>query len=105
MAVTVADRLVNTVPATALNEALADPAGTATEAGTASRLLLLESATEEPPAGAAWLRLTVQVETARERSVVGPQLNELNTVVAADTASETLVVLEMAPSVAVTVTV
>ena len=50
------------VPAFAVNVALIDPAGTVTDDGTVISALLLESVATVPPVGAAWLRVTVQVE-------------------------------------------
>ena len=50
--------------AVALKVAVVAPADTVTEAGTVSRALLLASVTLEPPAGAVWVRVTVQVLTA-----------------------------------------
>lgn len=45
-----------------VNVAVVAPAGTVTEAGTASSVLLLDSVTVEPPPGAAGLIVTVQVD-------------------------------------------
>jgi hypothetical protein len=47
-----------------LKVAVVDPEDTVTEAGTVSRALLLESVIDEPPAGAVWVNVTVQVLTA-----------------------------------------
>src|SRR5580698_8738833 len=47
--------------AVALNVAVVAPAATVTEAGTVSAVLLLVSAIPQPPAGAAWVSVTVQV--------------------------------------------
>jgi hypothetical protein len=47
--------------AVALNVAVVAPAATVTDACTVSEALLLASVTLEPPAGAAWERVTVQV--------------------------------------------
>ena len=50
-----------TMPAVAVKPAVAEPAGTVIAiAGTGSSALLLERETDVPPAGAAWLRFTVQ---------------------------------------------
>ena len=48
----------------ALKVAVVAPAATVTEAGTVSRVLLLASVTLDPPVGAIWVRVTVQVLTA-----------------------------------------
>jgi hypothetical protein len=40
------------------------PAATCTDAGTVSEALLLASVTVEPPAGAVWVNVTVQVPAA-----------------------------------------
>src|SRR5437867_991720 len=65
-AVTVADWLEETEPAEAVKEAEEDAAATVTEAGTVSVVLLEERATLAPPVGAAWERVTVQVEVPPE---------------------------------------
>jgi hypothetical protein len=54
-----------------VNVARLAPAATATEAGTVAAALLLESATDAPPAGAAWVRVTVPVDVAPPVTVVG----------------------------------
>jgi hypothetical protein len=46
----------------ALKVAVVAPDGTVTEAGRASRVLLLASVTLDPPVGATWVSVTVQVE-------------------------------------------
>jgi hypothetical protein len=67
------------VPLAVMLEAVAEkvaevaPAATVTEAGTESAALLSERVTTAPPAGAALLRVTVQVEEAPEVSEVGLQ--------------------------------
>ena len=50
--------------AVALKVAVVAPDETVTEVGTVSRALLLARVTVEPPAGAVWVRVTVQVLTA-----------------------------------------
>jgi hypothetical protein len=50
------------------------PAASVTAEGTASEVLLLESATLEPPVGAAWVSVTVQVLTALCPRLVGLQI-------------------------------
>ena len=63
-------------PAVAVKEAEVDVAGTMTDDGTEITLLLLESATNAPPAGAAALRATVQVLTPPVFVVLGLQFND-----------------------------
>jgi len=54
--------LLAELPAVALKVVVGEPAGTViVDAGTGSKLLLLASEIVVPPAGAAWLRVTVQV--------------------------------------------
>ena len=86
--------------AVTLKAAVVDPAATVTEAGTASAVLLLASVTLDPPAGAAWLSVTVQVLTALGPRLAGVQPSvETKT----DTTRPMLVVCELLPSDAVTV--
>jgi hypothetical protein len=59
--------------AVALKLAAVAPEPTVTEAGTVNNALLLESVTTEPPAGAVWLNMTVQVLTTAWPKVVGAQ--------------------------------
>src|ERR1019366_2663325 len=67
--------------AAALKVALVAPAAAVTNAGTVSEVLLLASVTTEPPAGAVWVRVTVQVLTAFGPRLVGLQATpEANTV-------------------------
>ena len=61
------------VPAVAVNVAVATDGETATEAGTVSSVVLLDTATERPPVGAAALVVMVQVLLAPEFSEVGVQ--------------------------------
>ena len=88
------------VEVVALNIAVVEPAGTVTDAGTVSEALLLASVTLDPPAGAFWVSVTVQVLTALCPRVVGLH-------VTADTkigAFRLIVdVCELLPRVAVTV--
>src|SRR5690349_8137006 len=65
------------VPAVAENVALVAPAGTVTDPGTVISALLLESVATIPPAGAAWLRVTVQVEELPVASEEGLQFTLL----------------------------
>ena len=50
--------------AVALKVAVLDPAAIVTDAGTVSTALLLASVTLDPPAGAVWVSVTVQMLTA-----------------------------------------
>jgi hypothetical protein len=59
--------------AVALNVAVVAPAVTVTDAGTISTALLLASVTLDPPAGAAWVSVTVQMLTALCARLVGLQ--------------------------------
>ena len=73
VAVMVAVWLVVMVPRLAVKVVEVLLAGTVTEAGTLSAVLLLERATALPPVGAAWFRVTVQVVDAPEFTLVGLQ--------------------------------
>ena len=86
--------------AVALNVAVVAPAVTVTDAGTVSEVLLLASVTLEPPAGAIWVSVTVQVLTA-----LCPRLVGLQARVDIRTGASRLIaaVWELLPSVAVTV--
>lgn len=65
------------LPAVTLKLAVAEPAGTViVDAGTGRKLLLLASETVVPPAGAAWLNVTVQVVLAPAATVVGLHARE-----------------------------
>ena len=57
--------------AVALKVAVVAPAATVTDAGTVSEVLLLASVTLDPPVGAVWVRVTVQVLTALCPRLVG----------------------------------
>jgi hypothetical protein len=59
--------------AVALKIAVVAPAVTVTDAGTMSEALLLTSATLDPPRGAIWVSVTVQVLTALWPRLVGLQ--------------------------------
>ena len=63
--------LVMEAAAVALNVTVVEPAVTVTDAGTVSEVLLLASPTADPPAGAVWVRVTVQVLTPLGPSVAG----------------------------------
>jgi hypothetical protein len=77
VAVSVALCVLVMVPAVALNVVEVDAAGTVTEVGAVSRVLLSDSVTTVPPVGAAELMVTVQVLATPEVNVVGVQDNEL----------------------------
>ena len=57
-----------------------DAATTVTEAGTVKAVLLLDSVTIAPPAGAALLRVTVQMAEELGRRLAGLQASEETTV-------------------------
>src|SRR5580704_3725098 len=59
--------------AVALKVAVVAPAATVTDAGAVSSALLLASVTLDPPVGAVWVRVTVQVLTALGPRLVGLQ--------------------------------
>jgi hypothetical protein len=59
-------------------EPVVELAETVTEAGTPSAPLLLESETEAPPTGAAWLSVTVHCDTPEVLNEVGLQINPLS---------------------------
>jgi hypothetical protein len=61
----------------AVKVALVRPAPTATLAGTVILALLLDRVTVEPPAGAAAVRLTIQLEVPGAFTVAGEQLRLL----------------------------
>ena len=86
--------------AVALKVAVVAPAATVTDAGTVSEALLLASVTLDPPVGAFWVSVTVQVLTALCPRLAGSQATpETST-----GASRLIVaVLELLPRVAVTV--
>ena len=65
-----------TVVVVALKVAVVVAAATLTVAGTARVVLLLASATEAPPVGAGWVRVTVQVLVAFGPRLVGEQASE-----------------------------
>ena len=60
----------------ALKIAVVAAAATLTVAGTARAVLLLASATEAPPVGAGWVRVTVQALEAFGPRLVGVQASE-----------------------------
>jgi hypothetical protein len=63
--------LLETVPAVAVKFAVVVPAATVADAGTVSAALFEESPTAAPPARAADVRVTVQVEVAPEVTEFG----------------------------------
>ena len=65
-----------TAAAEALNVALKALAGTGTEAGTVTLALLLERVTLTPPAGAALVKVTVQVDVPGALTVAGEHVTE-----------------------------
>jgi hypothetical protein len=70
----VADCGEATIEAFAVKEALEEPAGTETDAGTATALLLLERLTEKPPLAAPAVRVTVQLSVPAPVSELAAQL-------------------------------
>jgi hypothetical protein len=101
-AVTVAVCWVLFEPAVAVKLDVAAPAETETDAGTVSEVLLLASVTLDPPAGAVWSRVTLQVLLAFRARLVGLQAT-LETIT--DASRLMLAVWELLPRVAVTVAV
>jgi hypothetical protein len=77
------------------------PAATVTDAGTVSEVLLLASVTLDPPDGAVWFIVTVQVLTA-----LWPRLTGLHDTPEIRTGATrpTVAISELLPRVAVTVT-
>src|SRR5215210_2850257 len=76
-AMIVEDWLLLTLLVETVKVALVDPAGTVTLAGTvAAAVLLLESATDAPPAGAAEVSVTVPVDELPPVTPVGLRLSE-----------------------------
>jgi len=68
------------VPVVAVKVAVVAAAATVTEAGTVSAVVLLDSVTEAPPVGAAFVRVTVHVEEPFEERLVGLQASvDINT--------------------------
>jgi len=87
-------------PEVTLKVAVVAAAETVTEAGTVSEALLLARVTLDPPVGAVWVRVTVQVLTA-----LWPRLVGLQATPETSTGASRLIVAvwELVPSVAVTV--
>jgi hypothetical protein len=68
---------MRTMDVLTVKEALVPPAGTITPEGTPATPLLLESPIIAPPAGAAWVRVTVPVEDCRPPTTLdGFRVNE-----------------------------
>jgi hypothetical protein len=90
------------VAAVAVNVAVVALEATSTDDGTVSRVVLLASATVDPPAGAGCVSVTVQVLAALCPRLAGLQLSELTS-----TGARRLIaaVPELPLSVAVTVAV
>ena len=86
--------------AVALKVAVVPPAATVTDAGTVSKILLLASATLDPPAGAVWVSVTVQVLVALCPRLVGAHAKVDTTTGASRLMAA---VCELLPRVAVTV--
>jgi hypothetical protein len=62
-----------------VNVALVTPLGTVTVAGTvAAATLLLDSATDTPPAGAGWLKVTIPVEVPPLSTLTGFRLSAMS---------------------------
>jgi hypothetical protein len=73
-AVIVTVRVVLNEPVLAAKLAVVAPAATVTEVGTVSEVLLLPRVSLDPPAGAGWVVVTVQVPVALWPRVVGVQI-------------------------------
>ncbi len=86
--------------AVAMKLAVVEPDATVTEAGTVSKELLLRSVTLDPPVGAVWVSVNVQLLTALCPRLVGLQATPERSI-GADRLI--VVVLEPLPRVAVTV--
>ena len=86
--------------AVAVKVAVVDPDATVTEAGTVSAVLLLESVILDPPAGAVWVSVAVQVLTP-----LCPKLAGLHATPDSSTGAVRLImaVCELLPRVAVIV--
>jgi hypothetical protein len=78
VAVTVADWIVETVPAVPVNVIELAPPGTVTVAGTDKTALLLETETAIPKEGAPWFNVTVQIREDPELSHAWLQVRAVN---------------------------
>jgi hypothetical protein len=67
--------LVNVAPAVALKAVVLAPAAIVTDAGTASRVLLLLNVTVDPPVGAAAFKVTVHLLTPPGLRLEGLQVS------------------------------
>jgi hypothetical protein len=65
------------VPVVALKLAVVAAAATVTDAGTVKELLLLDRVTTAPPAGAAWVKVTVQVDVDCDPKLLGEHCKPL----------------------------
>ena len=92
--------LVKAALALALKVALVAPAGTVTDAGTVSKVLLLARVTLDPPVGALWASVTVQVLTPPGLRLVGLQASAETRTGAIRLIVE---IFELLPKVAVTI--
>jgi hypothetical protein len=72
--------LLGIVPAVAVKVPVVADAAIVTEAGTVNKALLLDSATTAPPAGAAPLKVTVQLEVAELAKLLGTHASEVGTI-------------------------
>ena len=102
-AVSVAFTAVTVVSTEAVNTALLCPTVTVTLAGTVTVGLLLDSATVLPPAGAAPLSVTVQLDVPGPVTVPGAQLKVV-TCSCGDTLSPVVAVLPFSEAVSVALT-
>ncbi len=95
--------MLATIPAVAVKLAVVAPAVTDTEAGTVSAALFEDNPTEAPPASAAEVSVTVQVEVAPEATGLGA--HETPDTAGAGGVTVTEAVVEVPLIVAVTVAV
>lgn len=99
VAVTVADCCATTAETVAANVQLAEPAGTVTEAGTPTAVLLLARPTLSPAFGAGWLSVSVQSAVAGPASKEGLHVSPLSSAFAE---MSTATVCDWPPAPAVT---
>ena len=91
-----------TLPAVAVKLAVVEAAATVTEPGTDNAALLSERLTDEPPVGAAWDSVTVQVELPPEATLFGTHCNVVTLTAAGVTVTEAVVELPLSEAVTVT---
>ncbi len=103
MAVIVAFWLVLTTFAVAVKEPIVLPAATVIEEGTVNRLLLEDSWTVAPPAGATFSNVTEQVELPLEMTVVGKQASAVTVIAAGVIVSEATAEVPFSDAVTVTI--